>query len=382
MSHIPQYTMLRGGSLVYNRRVPKHAREGFGLNAVRITLGVDRELAGLVATRLTQNLDQLWASPSVYPVDIAELVSSLKPKTTTFGDALDTYIFDKSTGRARNFETLVRRFVSVVPEVAGNKLIADYDRDDARAVVRAMQSRGYKTGTIRRRLNAIRAVMEHAYIEADVQRRNPFSRLTIPSEGADAKKRDTFSEEQLQDAYKRALSGKSEVRLLTPILGEAGARLAEIVGLRSCDVCLENAIIRITPHAGRRLKTRGSERELPLIGHSLEAMHRIVSSSAAEKEGVLLQRYTRDGFVLATHASNALNKWLKRDYSGRTAHCLRHTFRDRLRSVEAPLEPIDQLGGWSSVGGVGSSYGHGYSLDHKREWLGRISVQSDIREDA
>ena len=304
MSHIPQYTMLRGSSLVYNRRVPKQARDGFGSNSVRITLGAAQELAGLLATRLTQKLNQLWASPSVRPIDVVELVASLKPKTTTFADALDTHIADKDIGRARNFEALVRRFVSIVSETAGNKLIADYDRDDARAVVRAMQSRGYKTGTIRRRLNAIRAVMEHAYIEADLQRPNPFSRLTIPGEGTDAKKRDTFSEEQLQDAYRRALSGKSEVRLLAPILGETGTKLAEIVGLRLCDVCLESRMIKITPHAGRRLKTRGSERELLLVGYAFEAMQRIVNSNDADEPGVLLQRYVRDGDVLATHASN------------------------------------------------------------------------------
>lgn len=31
-----------------------------------------------------------------------------------------------------------------------------------------------------------------------------------------------------------------------------------------------------------------------------------------------------------------------------TEHSLRHTFKDRLRAVETPLEALDQLGGWSS----------------------------------
>ena len=42
------------------------------------------------------------------------------------------------------------------------------------------------------------------------------------------------------------------------------------------------------------------------------------------------------------------------------AHCLRHTFRDRLRAVECPMDMIDQIGGWRSVGGIGASYGEGY----------------------
>ena len=34
-------------------------------------------------------------------------------------------------------------------------------------------------------------------------------------------------------------------------------------------------------------------------------------------------------------------------------HSLRHTFRDRLRAVGCPIDMIDQIGGWRSVGGGG-----------------------------
>ena len=57
-----------------------------------------------------------------------------------------------------------------------------------------------------------------------------------------------------------------------------------------------------------------------------------------------------------------LNKWLKKDFDGLTAHCLRHTFRDRLRAVECPMDLIDQIGGWKSVSSIGNSYGNGYKL--------------------
>ena len=57
-----------------------------------------------------------------------------------------------------------------------------------------------------------------------------------------------------------------------------------------------------------------------------------------------------------------------------TAHSLRHTFRDRLRAVECPMDMIDQIGGWRSVGGVGVRYGEGYSLEQKRIWVKADSV--------
>ncbi len=76
----------------------------------------------------------------------------------------------------------------------------------------------------------------------------------------------------------------------------------------------------------------------------------------------LFPRYIRDGKCYATHASNALNKWLKKDFDGLTAHCLRHTFRDRLRVVECPIDLIDQIGGWRSVNSIGNKYGEGHRL--------------------
>ena len=79
-------------------------------------------------------------------------------------------------------------------------------------------------------------------------------------------------------------------------------------------------------------------------------------------EKYLFPRYVRAGKCKADHASAALAKWLKKDFDGLTAHCLRNTFRDRLRAMECPLELIDQIGGWSSISSIGNSYGMGYDL--------------------
>ena len=76
----------------------------------------------------------------------------------------------------------------------------------------------------------------------------------------------------------------------------------------------------------------------------------------------------------ADHASAALGRKLKKDFNGLTAHCLRHTFRDRLRAVECPLELIDQLGGWSSISSIGSSYGKGFNQGDVTRWLKKVTL--------
>ena len=138
------------------------------------------------------------------------------------------------------------------------------------------------------------------------------------------------------------------------------------------DVDLEDEVLHIRPNDKRRLKTTGSERSLPLVGHALEAI-RLVMCKSFDEECVFPQ-YIKDDGCYATHASNALAKWTKRRW-GMTGHSLRHTFRDRPRAAEVPLEAVDQLGGWSSVSNIGSRYGQGYSLKHLRQFIDSIQLK-------
>jgi integrase len=113
-----------------------------------------------------------------------------------------------------------------------------------------------------------------------------------------------------------------------PLLGETGCRLAEIVGLELDDIDMREGTIHIRPNRIRRLKTPSSMRTLPLVGYAKDAMELALHEA---DDQYLFPRYINDGTCRATHASNALGKWLKKDF-GLTAHSLRHTFRDRLRA--------------------------------------------------
>ena len=237
--------------------------------------------------------------------------------------------------------------------------------------------RGNKTATIRRRINSLSAILTYAYAELDLDKRNPFSRLIIKAEGEDSHKRGTFTHDQLKEGYEKALASGSQIKLLMPLLGETGCRLAEIVGLRLEDIDLENDLIHIRPNSARRLKTRNSQRTLPLVGYAKLAMEKALTHS---DDQYLFPRYIKNGVCKADHASAALGKWLKKDFDGLTAHCLRHTFRDRLRAVECPLDLIDQIGGWKSVSSIGNSYGKGYSIRKIKKIIEGIRLQDTNTE--
>ena len=134
--------------------------------------------------------------------------------------------------------------------------------------------------------------------------------MFIKGEGQDAHKRGTFTLDQLKQGYDHALSSGSQVKLLMPLLGDTGCRLAEIVGLELDDIDMAEEVIHVRPNGIRRLKTANTTRTLPLIGYVKEAM--ILALQHADDQ-CLYPRYLKGGTCRATHASNALGKWPKKD---------------------------------------------------------------------
>ena len=308
-----------------------------------------------------------WSNTtSIQPVDIPTILSSFKPRSVVLSEVADEYLTLKDID-PRPSHTALEAFLNL----AGDRDVSQYTREDAKLFISHLEMKGNKTATIRRRINSLSAILNYAYAELDLDKRNPFSRLFIKGEGEDSHKRGTFTNDQLKWGYDKALASGSQIKLLMPLLGETGCRLAEIVGLKLEDIDLENDLIHIRPNSARRLKTRSSQRTLPLVGYAKLAMKQALKQA---DDTYLFPRYIRDGKCYATHASNALNKWLKKDFDGLTAHCLRHTFRDRLRAVECPMDLIDQIGGWRSVSSIGNSYGEGYRLAQIRTVIERIKV--------
>ena len=128
--------------------------------------------------------------------------------------------------------------------------------------------------------------------------------------------------------------------------------------------------IDLKPHAWRGLKTRGSQRQIPLVGASLWAAQRIKQTNTNSLYA--FPRYTSAKGTNANSASAAINKWLKpRVPEGCVIHSFRHSMRDRLRAVECPSDIIDAIGGWTASG-VGQRYETGQPLEVKAKWMDKL----------
>jgi len=358
-----RHTTLINGHLYYNRRVPPHAQAAFGTQ-VRIRIKNHEE-----AGHLTRRINDIWAEENiVLEADLEALLSAATTKHATLTSIAAEYVHVRGIQENPTISSAL-----ILAQLSGDMAIERYARQDARNFVQNLLERGLRTTSIRRRLNCLSAVFNYAYAEYDVMARNPFMRVLIAKEGTDRVRRLPFQRDALLPLYEACIATDKPLRWSVPILGETGCRIAEVIGLRRQDVASDASCINVVAHSARSLKTRGSERDIPLVGYAQKAMKRLLERG---DDYYLFPEYLRDGTILATHAGNTLNKWLKKASDGKTAHCFRHTFRDRLRAEECPLELLDALGGWSNVQGSGRRYGEGFSLEQKRKWLEKIAVQS------
>lgn len=235
-----------------------------------------------------------------------------------------------------------------------------------------MLAGGSKTGTAQRQINVIRAVFNVVIAERELAKANPFLKLRIAGLGEDAKVRVGLDPAQLESLMRGCRNKDDDVRWLIALQIDLGCRLGEVAGLAMHDLHLNGHIpyVAFRPHPWRTLKTKSSKRNIPLVGISLWAAHRIVHSA---KKGQLyaFPRYTSETECKANNASATLNKWLQSLGIDKTTHELRHTMRDRLRHVNAPKPIQDAVGGWGRED-VGDTYGLGYGLEHLKGWLDKI----------
>ena len=298
-------------------------------------------------------------------------------------DALERYLKNHDKGEQPKFAADTRRALAAVFSTVGDFPLDVYKRTHASSVRQSLLSTGNKTGTVRRRLDVINAVFNHGLLEFDLKASvgNPFERLKIAREAQDAETRPPFTTSELEAIAKACRALDDDIRHIVGLQADTGARLGEIVGLRIEDVVLgcETPYVHIRPleRLGRTLKTAQSERKVPLVGLALWGADRAFAAARerGEIDGWLFPRYASDDQIAATHASNTINKWLRRLLGvNKTSHSFRHTMRDRLRHVDAPRDIQDEIGGWGARS-VGQGYGEGYRLSQLKGFMDRIVLR-------
>ncbi|MDC3199953.1 tyrosine-type recombinase/integrase [Porticoccaceae bacterium] len=372
----PKYTYLKDNTYYFSRSVPVDLRCFYTKPRIVQSLKTNSLLRAKTASKVfASKLDDYWLGLRLKTLEVPAahllVADGNASSLPTIEESLEVYFAVKGVGRPKLFFTTAKRYIGYLIECLGNRSIDQYTSKDATVLREWLIKKGLSNSSLQRVFSGIKAVINFVTLEQGLECQNAFAKVYLPC-NTDAKKRHAISPSNMAKIKAECLSLDDDIRWLVAIIFDSGMRLSEAAGLMIDDLKLEEDIpyIDLTPHPHRRLKTASSERKIPLVGLSLWAAKRLKLDSTGL---YCFPRYTNPERCNSNSASAAINKWIKTvGGSNDVIHGLRHSFRDRLRAVEAPTDMIDQLGGWS-LKSVGQGYGDGYDLELLVKYLNKLS---------
>lgn len=329
-----------------------------------------------MSARLLEGL----AGPShVAPwAEVEALLGLADPPQLTLSRALTEFlrltvdrVAGKSEKQAYKWRLSRERAVANFIEAVGDKPIAEITRGDAMKYRTWWQEKidrtGQNPGSANKDFGHIADVFRTVSDLLGLGLASPFDRMRLKSaSGGDVP---PFSTAWIKSRLiaPGALAGlNAEARDAFLMMVNTGARPSEILGMLPIEMAVNAAVphLVIQPRDGRSLKTRQSEREIPLAGVSLEAARRVRASGGFE-------RYALKSDTWSAATNKFLTKNGLRESPAHHAYSLRHSFEDRL--LEAGVDERLRI---ELMGHVYNrpAYGPGGSLELKARAVALIAL--------
>jgi len=372
-----KYIFKRGGIYYFIRRIPYDVRPFYESNRISKSLRTSSSVhAERLAKSLNHKLEDYWLGLRVQQIDVpkiclSNITDNSADNTCLLSEACELYIRLKSSGKDKVFVRTANRNTESVIRLLGNRPIGSYSSSDAAKFRDWLLDKGLSIKSVKRNFSSIRAIVNLSISELGLDCSNAFARTYFPEDNRE-KSRLPIPIENIRKIQQLCRDQDDDMRWLIALISDTGMRLGEAVGLHKDDFRINNDIpfIDLKPHPWRSLKTKGSQRHIPLVGASLWASKRVLEADC--NSPYAFPRYFKNNLCNANSASNALNKWLHPHVpKGCVIHSFRHSLRDRLRAIECPSDIIDQIGGWKTAG-VGQAYGNGFDLTITHKYLSKI----------
>ena len=306
---------------------------------------------------------------------IAQIRSAtMKPEPFSLERSLEEYYAFKvaESGEDRGLRNRINRITKDLilclgREKFSNSELEEIKRADANSY-RDFLLKQMAPNSVVRNVGVIKAAVNFAILENDLEAKNVFNGLRVSGAGSGRTDRLPMEDKDLKLLLEHCQSSKVAQWLIL-LLTDTGARLGEIVGLQRKDVDLENRTISIRQNSIRSLKTKSSERCIPLSPR----VHSLLSQSIAgiEPDEPVFPKYARDRGNDA--ASAMLMKHVRSitDDKRVTVHSLRHRMKDKLRNSNCPEHLSMAILGHSS-NSIAANYGAGYAMEVMREALEKV----------
>ena len=375
-----KYLFQKRGVYYFSKQIPKDVRQHYSQNRIVQSLKTRSvKDAFYQSQNLLHKLNEHWFYLRVkdenillFPYQFTQQTLQKSAQNPKLSDALQIYFKLKGKGKGEIFFRATRRAVRDVIALLKDRYLNDYSTTDAAQFRDHLLDRGLVTSTVKRVFAIIRAIINLSIQECGLNCKNAFARTYIP-DLEDSIKRQPIPIDIIRDIQKECMKINDPNRWLIALISDTGMRLSEALGLKVSDIKLDEEIpyLNLIPNSARRLKTKSSKRQIPLVGASLWAAKQLYLNV---KGDFAFPHYTVKDYCYTNSASAALNKWLKpRTADEYVVHSFRHSMRDRLRAVNCPSEMIDQIGGWS-YSDVGQTYGNGYNLEIKFKRIKKIII--------
>jgi integrase len=374
---VTNHVMKRDNKYYYVRHIPCDLTQHYSIQRLCFSLKTNSDSTAIRYSKsITQRLDDYWfgirlKNMNVPAVDKVKLDNVINDDTPKISDALELYLKLKGLGKDKTFIRTANRNIQYVIKAIGNKSLKSYSSSDGAKFRDWLLANNMNINTVKRVFSSVRSIINISISELGLDCSNGFARTYFPRDDS-IQSRKPLPIDKIKLVQKLCKDKDDEMRWILALVSDTGMRLGEGVGLLKSDINLDCEIphIDLKPHPWRTLKTKSSQRCIPLIGASLWASKRILENN--NDSIYAFPRYTNHTISNTNSASAALNKWLKEqlteDY---VIHGFRHSMRDRLRAVECPSDIVDRVGGWITAG-VGQSYGKGYPLEVISKWMNKI----------
>ena len=275
----------------------------------------------------------------------------------------------KSEQQLRIWTHARKRAINNLISVIGDRNVVDVTRQDALNFREWWNDRvdagEVKENTANKDFENLRAMTQKLIDDLALNIANQWRGIRI--EPDDRQKRRSLTRQEILDHIFEGnplMSMNPECRAIVEICAELGTRPIEIINREPGDIVLDDPIphVKIRRNKYGKLKTKVSERDLPLVGAALRAFKKFPNGFpryAGNSAGCItaINKYFRENNILPERA---------------TFYSLRHGFKDRLRAVDASDDLMKSLMGHSR-GHI--DYGEGTELEHRLRWLLKIVLQ-------
>ena len=317
----------------------------------------------------------------VTDIKIMSLAQGVDEPPVTVSAAFEKYLENliagawstKSANQLRVATNTKRRGVNNFIKAARDKPLTEITRKDAVSFFEYLRSCMTKAGTGKNNANRDLSTMRTLYKEhtkftqVGLETPNPFMGLNFTETAGEEKSRTPFEWSFVRDK----ILAKTEIlnkldrdrrNALLVMIG-IGARPGEIVNMLPENIHLDVDIphIEIKPTADMAIKTRHSERRIPLIGFALDAMR-------DQGEGGFTNHRDK-----VENITGRINSWLKSNdlqpKGDETTYSLRHMFEDLGKDAAIEDEMRLYLFGHAVKR---PKYGRGYLLESSKQALERM----------